>query len=55
MMVSYTINLVLLGFWTLSIIRYYKEHNISEADVFWGWETPTLLGLSERANPNHWI
>jgi hypothetical protein len=49
-------------FWTLSIVRYSKEHNVSETGflfVFrwrWSgeWETPTLLGPLERANPNPW-
>jgi hypothetical protein len=39
-------HLGLLGFWTLSIARYSKEHNVSETgfiSVFNGWETRTLL------------
>jgi hypothetical protein len=43
----------------LSIDQYSKEHSVSETGsvsvLRWGgWETPTLLGPLERANPNHW-
>jgi hypothetical protein len=51
----------LLGFWTLSIVRYCKEHlrtqrfgnRICFRPQVRGWETPTLLGPLERANLNH--
>jgi hypothetical protein len=50
----------LLGFQTLSIIRYSRKHNVSETEYVsvlrWGGgrETPTLLSPSEIANLNHW-
>jgi hypothetical protein len=46
-----------VGFWTLSIIRYSKEHNFSETgsvSVLGGCETFTLLGPLERDNLSHW-
>jgi hypothetical protein len=46
-----------LGFWTLSIIWYFKEHNVSETGSVSSsgeGETPTLLGSLERANFIHW-
>jgi hypothetical protein len=45
----------LLGFWTVSIVRYSKEHNVSgtgSVSVL-GWGR-ALLGPLERANLNHW-
>jgi hypothetical protein len=46
-----------LGFWTLFMARYSKEHNFSEVSSFRpqvsGWETQDLLGPLERVNPNH--
>jgi hypothetical protein len=52
-------HLELLGLWTLSIVRYSKEQNISETGQFpssgdRGWEAPTLLGPLERATLSHW-
>jgi hypothetical protein len=48
----------LLGFWTLSIVRYSKEHNVLETACFHSrvraWETPTLLGMSEKADLKCW-
>jgi hypothetical protein len=51
----------LLGFWTLSIIRYSKNtggHNVSEAGsvsiLRWGGEISTVLGPLERSNLSHW-
>jgi hypothetical protein len=47
-----------LGSWTLSIVRYSKENNVSEIGCFRPqvkeWETPTLLGPLESANLGHW-
>jgi hypothetical protein len=52
-----------LGFWTLSIARYFKEHTtFRKLDLFsssgvkrGGGKTPTQLGPLERPNLNHWI
>jgi hypothetical protein len=40
------------------ILRNIKEYSVSETGCFrlqlMGWETPTLLGPLEIANPSHW-
>jgi hypothetical protein len=53
--------LELLGFWTLSIIRYSKntiEYNVSETRSVsvhrWGEEALNLLGPLQNGNLNHW-
>jgi hypothetical protein len=50
----------LLGFWTLSIVRYSKKNTtfgnwICFCPRVRGQETPTQLGPLERASLNHWI
>jgi hypothetical protein len=53
-------NSELLGFWTLSIVRYSKELEktaFGKLDLFpssGGGERPTLLGPLERANLKYW-
>jgi hypothetical protein len=47
----------LLDFWTLLIVCYSKNHNISETGCLHPQvrgETRTLLGLLERSNLSHW-
>jgi hypothetical protein len=48
----------LLGFSTLSIVWYSREHYVSETKCFRpqvsGWKSRTLLGPLERADSNHW-
>jgi hypothetical protein len=47
----------LLGSWTSSVICYSKQHNVLETgsvSILTWWETCTLLGPLEGANPNDW-
>jgi hypothetical protein len=47
-------------FWTFSIVRYSKKHDVSETGSVsvlrwrWGRRQPTQVGHLERANLNHW-
>jgi hypothetical protein len=44
------------SFWTLAILQYSKEHVLEIGSVsILGeiWETPTLLGILDKANLNH--
>jgi hypothetical protein len=48
-----------LGLWISSTVRYSKERNVFGNWICFrrqvrGWETPTVLGMLERANLNHW-
>jgi hypothetical protein len=48
----------LLGFWTLSIVRYSRSYEMQDFGNWitfrpWGGETPTLLGSLERPNLKH--
>jgi hypothetical protein len=47
---------VFFFFWTLSIVRYSKEHSVPETGSVsvLGWETSALLGSLGRANFSHW-
>jgi hypothetical protein len=59
--VSY-IDMDFLGFWTLSIVRYFKKHTtfrkldlFPSSDVKKVGKTPIQMGPLERANLNHWL